>query len=260
MRRVRGQERVRGDDAADVAEANLPRRPDRSTMVPAEVEIEPADDDRKGRIGAHGDEEQRRVLEVRPRVHGQQDGEAGDGHGDRHEREEEAVSEPVGEEGDDEGEDEGTGPRRDAVQLGPDLRVAVRADDAGGKEGVAVGRDDESEVHEAAQEEFVVFEAVEDVSEGDAAFAGRAALVLFESGLDVGAFVLLEPADGWGVNGHDSNVRGWEWRCHYHFASSGKSGIRKYRANEMMHVRVPSVLRSVECFSAGRGVKEVYQG
>ena len=44
----------------------------------------------------------------------------------------------IGEEGDDEGEDEGTGPRRDAVQLGADLRVAVCSDDAGGEEGVAV--------------------------------------------------------------------------------------------------------------------------
>ena len=45
----------------------------------------------------------------------------------------------VGEEGDDEGEDEGTGPGRDAVELGTDLRVAVCSDDAGGEEGVAVG-------------------------------------------------------------------------------------------------------------------------
>lgn len=71
MRGVFGQESVRGDDAADVAEANLPGCPDRSTMVAAEVEIEPADDHRKGRVRAHGDEEQRSVFEMRPRVHGQ---------------------------------------------------------------------------------------------------------------------------------------------------------------------------------------------
>lgn len=137
-RRVLGQKGVRGDDAANVAEANLPGRPDRSAMVAAEVEVEPADDNREGRVRAHGDEEQRRVFEVGPRVHGQYDGEAGDGHGCGDEREEEAVLELIGEEGDDEGEDEGTGPRRDAVQLGADLRVAVCSDDAGGEEGVAV--------------------------------------------------------------------------------------------------------------------------
>ena len=70
-RRVLGQKGVRGDDAANVAEANLPGRPDRSAMVAAEVEVEPADDDREGRVRAHGDEEQRRVFEVGPRVHGQ---------------------------------------------------------------------------------------------------------------------------------------------------------------------------------------------
>ncbi len=101
----------------------------------------------------------------------------------------------IREEGDDEGEDERTGPRWHAVQLGADLRVAVCSDDTGGEEGIAVSRDDESEVHESAEEEFVVFEAVENVFEGDAAFPRRATLVLFESGFDVGAFVFFEPAN-----------------------------------------------------------------
>lgn len=34
-------------------------------MVPAEVHVEPADDDRHGAVGAHGDQEKRRVLHVR---------------------------------------------------------------------------------------------------------------------------------------------------------------------------------------------------
>ena len=82
MRRVLGQKRVRGDDAADVAEADLPGRADGSAVVAAEVEVEPADDDRKGGVGAHCDEEEGGVFEVRTRVDGQEDGEAGDGHGD----------------------------------------------------------------------------------------------------------------------------------------------------------------------------------
>ena len=139
MRRILGQERVRGDDAPDVAEANLPGRPNGPTMVPAEVEVEPADYHGEGGVRAHRDEEQGRVFEVRPRVCGYEDGEAGDGHCGRDQREQEAVFQLVGEEGDDEGEDEGAGPGRDAVQLGADLRVAVCSDDAGGEEGVAVG-------------------------------------------------------------------------------------------------------------------------
>ena len=136
--RVLGQERVRGDDAANVAEADLPGRPDGAAVVAAEVEVEPADDDGQGGVGAHGDEEEGGVLEVRPRVDGEEDGEAGDGHGGGDQGEEEAVLELVGEVGDDEGEDEGTGPRGNAVELGADLRVAVCFDDAGGEEGVAV--------------------------------------------------------------------------------------------------------------------------
>lgn len=138
-RGVLGQKGVRGDDAADVAEAHLPGRSHGPAVVAAEVEVEPADDDGEGRVRAHRHEKERGVFEVGPRVHGQEDGEAGDGHSGWDEGEEEAVLELVGEEGDDEGEDEGTGPWWDAVQLGADLRVAVRSDDAGGEEGVAVG-------------------------------------------------------------------------------------------------------------------------
>ena len=54
--------------------------------------------------------------------------------------------------------------------------------------------DDESEIHEPAEDEFEVFEAVENVSDSDAAFAGGATLVLFQPGSDVGAFVFLEPS------------------------------------------------------------------
>ena len=277
MRCILGQERVRGDDAANVAEANLPGRPNGPTMVPAEIEIEPANDHGEGGVRAHGDEEQRRVFEVGPRVHGDEDGEAGDGHCGRDQREQEAVLQLVGEEGDDEGEDEGAGPGRDAVQLGADLRVAVCPDDAGGEEGVAVGfwqsgismyqlleedkwasrhlgkivlsrcvsrlrialrkgyvqqgtsrtGNDESEIHEAAEDEFKVFEAVENVSESDAAFAGGATLVLFKPGSDVGALVFLEPSIVLSVVKFTRRQGEIEEAFLYHFASSGKSGMVK---------------------------------
>ena len=139
MRCILGQERVRGDDAANVTEANLPGCSDGPTMVASKVEVEPADYHGEGGVRAHCDEEQGRVFEVRPLVCGYEDGEAGDGHCGWDQGEQEAVFQLVGEDGDDEGEDEGTGPGRDAVQLGADLRVAVCSDDAGGEEGVAVG-------------------------------------------------------------------------------------------------------------------------
>ena len=71
MRCVFGQESVRGDDSAEVAEADLPSGSHCSTVVTAKVEIEPADYHRKGRVGAHCDKKQRCVFEMRPGVHGQ---------------------------------------------------------------------------------------------------------------------------------------------------------------------------------------------
>lgn len=133
----------------------------------------------------------------------------------------------VREKSNDEGEDERACPRGDAVQLGADLSITVCFDDTGGEECVAVGGDDESKIHEPAEEELVVFEAVEDVLGGDAALAGGATLVLFEPGFDVGAFVFSEPANcGVGylhlpVGGRDGEA------IVYHLASSGKSGIMK---------------------------------
>lgn len=66
-----GEESVGGDDPAGIAEADLPGCSDGSTMVAAEVEIEPADRYRKCRVDAHRNEEQRCVFEMRPRVHSQ---------------------------------------------------------------------------------------------------------------------------------------------------------------------------------------------
>ncbi len=69
-------------------------------MVAAQVEVEPAHGHREGGVGAHGDEEEGGVFEVRVRVGGEEDGEAGNGHADGEEGEEEAVLECVGEVGD----------------------------------------------------------------------------------------------------------------------------------------------------------------
>ena len=175
-------------------------------MVAAEVEIEPADYDREGGVGAHGDEEEGAVFEVRARVGGEEDRESGDGHCYGNQREHEAVFEPVREKCDYEREDEGSGPGRDGVELCADLSVAVCFDDAGSEEGVAVGGDYESEVHESAEEEFEIFEAVYYVGKGNAALARGAALIFEEAGTDVGTFVFAEPAGesgsvSWGDSG-----------------------------------------------------------
>ena len=193
MRRILGQKRIRRNDAADIAKPNLPRRADSAAVVAPEVEVEPADYDRQRGVGAHGHEEEGAVLKVGVCVGGEEDSEASDGHGDGDEGEEEAVLEPVAEKSDNEREHERRRPGGHRVQLRPDLRVAVGFDDARGEESVAVGWDDQPEVHEGAEEELVVFEAVEDVAGGDLALAGGAALVFLEAGADVGTFVFAEP-------------------------------------------------------------------
>ena len=84
------------------------------------------------------------------------------------------------------------------MQLCADLGVAVCFDDAGSEEGIAVGGDDESKVHESAEEEFEVFEAVYYIGKGDSTLARGAALVFEEAGADVGSFVFAEPVGGAG--------------------------------------------------------------
>lgn len=65
--------------------------------------------------------------------------------------------------------------------MGANLRVAVASDYARSEEGVPVGRDYETEVHEATEEEFVVLEAVENVAGSDLALTGGASLVFLEA-------------------------------------------------------------------------------
>ena len=102
--------------------------------------------------------------------------------------------EPIGEKRDDECENERSGPGRNGMELCADLGVAVSFDDAGSKEGIAIGGDYESKVHESAEDEFEIFEAVNDIGKGNAALARGAALILEEAGADVGTFVFTEPA------------------------------------------------------------------
>ena len=167
-------------------------------MVAAQVEIEPADYYREGGVGAHGDEEEGAILEVWARVGSEEYGKSGNRHRYGNQCKHEAMFEPIREERDDEREDEGGGPGRDRVQLRADLRVAVCFDDAWSEEGVAVGGNNESEVHECAEEEFEIFEAIYYIGKGNPALARGAALIFEEAGADVGTFVFAEPAEDWG--------------------------------------------------------------
>ena len=111
-------------------------------------------------------------------VDGEQYGETRDGDGNGEDDKEETMLDQIAEVGDDEREDKGGCPGRHRMELCADLRVAVAPDDAGGKEGIAVGRDDEAEVHEAAQDDLEILEDIQYVPSGNASFNGRFALVL----------------------------------------------------------------------------------
>ena len=84
-------------------------------MVTAQVEIEPANCYREGGVGAHGDEEECAILEVRALVGSKEYSESRNRHRYRNQCKDEAVFEPIREERDDERENEGSGPGRDRV-------------------------------------------------------------------------------------------------------------------------------------------------
>lgn len=158
-------------------------------MMAAKVEIEPADYDRQSRVCAHCNQEECTVLEMFVFVGGQQDCETSNAHCNRDQREQETMFEEVREVSDDESEDERRCPWWHAVQLGADLGVPVRSYDCWSEEGIPVGGDNQTEVHEASKEEFVVLEAVENVAGSDSALSGGTSLVFLEARLDICTFV-----------------------------------------------------------------------
>ena len=79
------------------------------------------------------------------------------------------------------------------MQLCFDCRVPVGLDDRWCEVSIAISWNDEAEVHESSEEKFEVFEAIQDVVEGDSAFNCRFALVVLQTGLEEGAFFVREP-------------------------------------------------------------------
>lgn len=66
-------------------------------------------------------------------------------------------------------------------------------DDSWGEECVTVRGNNETKVHESANEDLIVFEDFDDVPNTDGAFGSGATLVLAQSSLDVGALFIVEP-------------------------------------------------------------------
>jgi hypothetical protein len=172
-------------------------------VVAPEVHIEPAHNDGHSCIRAHGYEKKRGVLQGAVVVHRDEYCEASDADADREYGEKEAVFQTIRKPRNQHAKPKGCGPGRHAVELCLDGTVAVALNDGGGEICVSVGGHDEAEVHEAADEDLEVFEYVTHVAEFDGAFAGGAALVDAEAGLDEDALFFGEPFDFLGKVGQE---------------------------------------------------------
>ena len=108
-----------------LTKTNLPRGTDGASMVPAKVQIEPADDDRHCAEAAHDNQKERCVLHMRLVVYREEDRKANDGNADRDYGEGEPMLCLVGQVCNDHCKREGTCPRGNAVQLGADRGVSI---------------------------------------------------------------------------------------------------------------------------------------
>ena len=173
---------------------NLPSCTNGSSVMSAQVHVEPTHNDWHGRIAAHGDEEERAVLDIRVVMDIEQDGKARDGHENTENGEGEPVLDPIGYDGDRHGEAKGGDPGENGAQLDLDRIRGVGADDGGREVGVAVGRDNHAKVHEAAEPDAVILHNVEGVLEGDGTLGSVVTLVGGQLGHEIGALILLEEA------------------------------------------------------------------
>ena len=190
------EEREGSNDTTNVTESHLPGRTNGATMVTTQVHVEPTDDDRHRRVTAHGNEEKSHVLDSGLIGDVQEDTETSQRKTDRDKRKDESVCEAIREPGDDHGERKGASPRRNRAELRLNWRNLLTAqvgNDGWSEVGVAVGWDDEAEVHETSEPDLVVLEAASDVAESDLALDGGLALVDLEAGCNVGALGVGQP-------------------------------------------------------------------
>ena len=126
-------------------------------------------------------------------VNGHQHRESSDAYADRNYGKQEAVTCSIRARRHNHAEHEGNSPWRHRVQLSLDRRVPVGLDDRWCEIGIPVCWDDEAKVHQSSEEELVVAETVQDVSESDLAFKSGLSLVLLKSHLDKLSFVFAQP-------------------------------------------------------------------
>lgn len=134
-------------------------------------------------------------------MHGDQDRKTSHGNADSEDGEEESVARLVRDEGDNHRENKRHSPWRDAVQLGLDAVVAVRLNNARREVGVAISGHNQAEVHEASDNDLIIFEDVADILEGCAALHGGTPLIGAEAGRDKRLFAVGEPLDLFGEVG-----------------------------------------------------------
>lgn len=176
-----------------LTKADLPCTSYSSTVVTTQVHVEPTYNDRHGGVGSHGDKEERSILQVMVVMYGDQNSESSDAYSDGEDGEKEAVFEPVREPCDKHRETKSGGPWRNTVQLCLDLGVTIALDDGGREVGVTIGRYDQAEVHESANEDLGVLEHIHNVLGLDRSFTCGASLVDLKSGFDKRAFGFREP-------------------------------------------------------------------
>ena len=179
--RILAQERVCGDDASDVTEADLPGRANCASVVTTKVHVEPANHNGHGRVGPHAGQEEGGVHGVQIRVYVQEDGVTDDRNKDRSNSEQEPVLEVVGHEGDSHPEAEGSSPGRNRSKLRLDRAVVIALDNCRSKVSESVRAlkielepinrhdtrclltHDQAKVHKAAQPDLVIFHDGEDI-------------------------------------------------------------------------------------------------
>lgn len=162
-------------------------------MVSAEIHVEPANDDGHRGVCTTCDKEKGSVLELRIVVDGNENSKADNGNANGADGKSESMPRLVRQESDAHREAERHCPGRNTVQLRLDGRVAVGLEDAWRKIGVSVSRDDETKVHEAAEDDLVILENVADVLDRNAPFNAGAALVCLETRRNVDLLFWCEP-------------------------------------------------------------------
>ena len=188
IRRISAQKSIGSNDTPNIPEPNLPGCPNSTSVMAPEIHVEPTDYDWHSRIRTHSYQEESGVFKLPIMVHSDQDSESCDGnrYGDKSECE--AVTAEVRAERDYHCEAKGTRPGWHRVELCLDGRVSVCLQDRGSEEGISVGGDDHTEIHESSDNDFVVFEYTPDIADSDLAFCGGTALVYLETSFDVRPF------------------------------------------------------------------------